>query len=247
MPTQQEKDNNFDFLTKFQPTTKTSSLIHRFMKYCIYNVTGKKIATSLLIAATCFAIVEIPYWGYKLVQENHAENQIALNENTKYTQEIYNNNVKLIKSITPEEMQKTIAFIHKTQAKETNRLTQLYWKIKFLETVNPQKYVLNKFVGRMANMNSDMVLHYTNRATEINLAYNLIQSNNNFVLQTYDGQDILKSILYWKNAAQIDSTPAYQDINKFVIQWDEDFSDQAGLAKYLSDNKELISSTTIFN
>lgn len=238
MQTQPEK--NFDFITKISERTPNDTFTQSVVKYILHFCDAKKMLIAALVATGCFTVASIPYYIYKSVHESSL--QTAKVEDARLTESMNN-----VKKLTPEDIDKTVAYIRKMQALRTKQLTDLYWKIKFVETKDPKKYPLASFMRDIAKLNLNMRTHYNNRINETTLTYNSLKAGNkNVRSQTYDNENIFDSIIFWKNAAEVNTVTPYEPIDNYLFKWDEDFLDQAGLQKYLADNKTVIENAQVF-
>lgn len=237
----QRETQSFDFLAKNSAPQEQNSLTYNFIKYAMGNITAKRLAMALVLVSACYTVTSIPYYIYQSsVQNSIQEAKVA---EAQLTEEM-----QIIQKMTPEEVNNVLAFMQKSKEVEVARITDLYWKIKYLNEVNAEKYPLTKYVRDMSKLNMEMVNHYNNRINEVSLAYKaVVAGNKTHNPTTYDGGNAYTKLLYWKNAMEINSLQSYDALDKYLIQWDEDFTDQAGIQKYLNENKELIATTQVFS
>lgn len=232
MPNQHEAQS-FDFLATNSAPQKPNTLTYNFIKYVMTQITTKRLAMTLVLMSACYTVTSIPYYLYQSSSQNSA---------IEMTEQMNN-----IKKISPQEMTNILAFIDKNKNMEIARITELYWKIKFVSDSKPDKYNLVKYVRDMSKLNMQMVHHYNNRMNEISLAYKAVAAGNrNYEVTTYDNSNAYTKLLYWKNAMEINSMQSYTPLDEYIIQWDEDFTDQKAIQKYLTDNQELIANTKVF-
>lgn len=237
----QRDTQSFDFLAKNSIPQDQKSLTYNFIKYVMENITAKKLAIGLVLMSACYTVTSIPYYIYQSSMQSSAQE-------TKVAEAQLTEEMQIIKKITPEEMNNIITFIQKNKESEVTRITELYWKIKYLNEVNPEKYPLTKYVRDMSKLNMQMVNHYNSRINELSLAYKaVISDNKTHNATTYDNENAYGKLIYWKNAMEINANQSFTALDKYVIQWDEDFTDQAGIQKYFNDNKELIANSKVFS
>lgn len=238
MQTQPEK--SFDFITKIEQHNPNDTFTQNVVKYILHFCSAKKMLIGALVATGCFTIASIPYYIYKGVHESSVQSQ-------QIEQARLSESMTTVKNFTQEDVDKTVAYMRKMQALRSQQLTDLYWKIKFVETKDPKKYPLANFVRDLSKLNLDMQLHYNNRINEITLTYNSLKAGHkNVKTTTYDNENMFDSIIFWKNAAQVNTKTPYEPIDNYLIKWNEDFTDQVGLQKFLADNKTVIENAQVF-
>jgi hypothetical protein len=245
---QNQKDQAFDFLTKFPEKISGGNIIYHFIRYLVKSLDFQKLVKIALVSAAGFGVVELPYYGYKLIHENHvtSEKAEAVAQVTNKVQQ--EQQVKIIEQYTPQQIDNAIGFLKKMQTMESKRLTDLFWKIKFVESKSPDKYNLSKSMRSLSKLHKEMMDRYTYRINDISSEYAAIKTGHKTVFaRTYDDKDVLNVIIYWVNAAERQTNSTFEPIDNYLLQWDEDFTDKAGLAKYLEDHKALIEKSTVFN
>ena len=231
-----QTEQNFDFMKKFPETVKSPTYFQQVTSYLLNNITAKRLIIGAFVIAASVATIKIPYYGYQLINQSNQKEEQVLTEK-----------MQLIQKITPAEMTATLDYMQKMRAMETQRLTDLFWKIKFLEATKPQYYAANKYVKKMSEINREMNTHYLRRMNELSVGYQLATTGKSTSLgNTYDGTPVMESIIYWKNAAQLGFPVTYNAVDQYVVAWEEDLTDKAEIAKYLESQREIIQKTKVF-
>lgn len=119
---------------------------------------------------------------------------------------------------------------------------ELYWKIKYLNKVNPERYHLDKYVKDISKLNNQMNQYYDHRINELTLTYQMATNGLTQLPPLYDKANAIESLLYWNTAAKNNTTVSYDYLDQYINSWDEKFSDKEGIHKYLEENKTLINS-----
>jgi hypothetical protein len=169
------------------------------------------------------------------VQETAAKNEAEKLKNIHATTNIAQE-IKLVKKLTPEDMTALTDFMLKIKTNENHRLDVLTSKIYYVALKDPS-YKLGQALKDLAILRHNMNNHYVLRGTELNQVYKQISMGlTDFVPTTYDGQDILGSVLFWHNAQQLNTPPSFEEIDNYATQWEAEFTDQVGIDKYVKEH-----------
>ena len=233
--------NNFDFTKNFEPKDTLGQFVKKGMMALHFKTNYRTVGKYLIILSIAIIIMSF----FNLIGSIHHNNKLVyiatMQKETKINEVEQSQNIKAIKNLTQEDIDKTIAFVKTVHANQLQRTLDFYWKFKFISENNPARYPSAKTVRRITGFRNDINEHYNSRVISLTNTYKAIIRGD----KVFNKEDIV-NIIEWNSAMNNNINKSYKELDDYLASWNEDFTDQKIIQKYLEDNKELIAKSNPF-
>lgn len=230
---QKLKENSLDFFKQSkieQFNTKSNiHVIYAMFLYTMYKIFNIKILVKLAFLGVFIYCVFGAFQYFSDGEKKDEAMQAVL----------FKENVENVSKISQSQINETLVFLDNARNKEINRLTQLYWIVKYIDSKGNLdgniKYAINDIQKAIVETKD----HYANRKLELVQTYNLVQQKKyNFLTNSYDDKNALSIVVALVNANNMKADYVTADSAKLIQKFMAEVNQPEELNVYLANNKE---------
>ena len=244
---QTEKEEKINFFYNEEVVKKHNG---KLMAYYFQPSNINKIVGSLTILGTMTIIFFFLNLMFGAIS-SHMKDESNLS--IKQVQMEHEHLKKIVKNLEPVKLNELISFAKENETHELNRLNDLYWKVKFVDSSltedQNKRYeaTIKEYYSNIDDIQNKINTHYNSRIdTFISFYSNINNENYNAIIDTYDHRSAEEIVIWWKNAQTQHFYSKYTDIDDLDMVINKAFNyDKLELAKFLESHKTDIEKTKV--
>lgn len=157
-------------------------------------------------------------------------------------------NVKMVNSVSQDKFNNIISFIKQNNIKESDRLNDVYWKVKFLDSLTDNsvdmKNTIKSYYNKTNDLHKEINTNYNHDIESIISFYSRMkESDFKTEIITYNNTDPAFLFHKWNDAQTQNNMFNYKNIDELDQATDNYIINKVDYANFIEKNKDNIEKT----